>query len=550
MPNCKNCSVAYKIPDEDRVYYEKIGVPNPTLCRSCREMRRMAWCNEWALYKDKCGLCGKVIIGQLNPDNSRIQYCVECWWSDKWDSLNYGREIDWNRSLMEQVHELELVVPHCCVSTDIGNINSEYTHHSGQEKNCYMLFHSTFAEDCYYGYGVKKAKDCMDVHYCHESELCYECVDVKGCHSLAWSQDCFDCSSGYFLRDCIGCMDCFCCTGLRNKKYCFMNEQLSKENYDKRLKEIDLGDYKVFKKYWMEYRNLQKKHPFKCLTENMNENSLGDYLYKAKNCQYCFDCSDIQDSKYCTQMQLGVKDCYDVYQYGISTELAYECAMTGTNSYNNHFCYLCLWQVSNLTYCIESYNSKDCFGCFGLKKNQYCILNKQYQKDEYFNLRDRLIAKMRKDEEYGEFFPVEYSQSAYNETTAQIWYPQLKENVIKKGWQWQDNLPGTYGKETINEIDDNILEVPDGIVDEVLKCESCKKNYKIISQELKYYKRLNYPLPRRCFECRRLARLALRKPRKFYKRKCDKCALEIYSTYAPNKEEIVFCRKCYLESVY
>lgn len=550
MPKCKNCSKDFSVSEKDKEFYKKIEVPEPTWCSRCREMRRMAWCNEWVLYQGKCALCGKMIIGQLHPDNPRIQYCVDCWWSDKWDALDYGKDIDWDKSFMEQVHELELKVPHSCVSTDIGNINSEYTHHAGQERNCYMLFHATFAEDCYYGYGVKKAKDCMDVHYCHESELCYECVDVKGCHSLAWCQDCFNCSSSYFLRDCIGCMDCFCCVGLRNKKNYFMNEQLSKEEYEKKLKEIDLGDIESIKKIQEKFRELQMGHPFRYLSENMNENSLGDHLYRAKNCEICFDSSDIEESKYCTQMQLGVKYCYDVYQYGIDTELAYECAMTGTNSYNNHFCYLCLWQVTDLTYCIESYNSKDCFGCFGLKKNKYCILNKQYSKEEYFDLKKKLIEKMKKDEEYGEFFPIEYSQSAYNETTANIWYPKSREEVLKSGWQWQDNLPGTYGKETLKEIPANIKDVAENITDEVLACEDCGKNYKIIPQEFKYYKKHNYPVARKCFECRRKARMKLRNPRQFWKRNCDKCGSQIFSTFSPKRPEKVYCKKCYLEEVY
>lgn len=546
---CKQCGEGFVIFDEDKAYYEKINVLYPTLCPYCREMRRMAWCNEWALYQSKCSLCGKSIIGQLHPKNPRTQYCVDCWWSEKWNPLNYGRDIDWSKSFFEQIHELELKVPHSCVSTDIGNINSEYTHHAGQEKNCYMLFHATFAEDCYYGYGVKKAKDCVDVHYCHESEVCYECVDVQGCHSLAFSQDCFGCSSSYFLRDCIGCMDCFCCVGLRNKKYCFMNKQLSREEYDGQLKKINLGSNKEVQKYWNEYKKLQRTHTFRYLNENMNENSLGDHLYKAKNCKFCFDCSDIEESKYCTQMQLGVKYCYDIYQYGINAELDYECAMTGTNSYNNHFCYLCLWQVSDLTYCIESY-SKECFGCFGLKRNQYCILNKQYSKDEYFELKKKLIEKMKNDGEFGEFFPIKYSQSAYNETSAQIWYPKTKEEVLKNGWQWQDDLPGTFGKETIKEVADDIEYVPDSILKEILACESCKKNYKIIPQELRFYKRHKFSLPRKCFECRRIARMSLRNPRKFWKRACDKCGKEILSTFSPEREEKVYCEECYLEKVY
>lgn len=550
MPNCKNCDNQFAIDEKDRNFYKKIDVPEPTWCPQCREMRRMAWCNEWALYQDKCGHCGKAIIGQFPASDPRTQYCVECWWGDKWNPVDYGRDIDWNRSFFEQIHELDIATPHCCVSTDIKNINSEYTHHAGQEKNCFMIFHATFAEDCYYGYGLKKTKDCVDVHYCHESELCYECTDVKSCHSLAWCQDCFDCSSSFFLRDCIGCMFCFMCSGLRNKKYCFMNEQLTKEEYEKRLANIDLSSYKELQKYLDEFKKLQKKHTYRYLAENMNENSLGDHLYKAKNCEFCFDSSDIEDSKYCTQMQLGVKDCYDIYQYGVNVELGYECAMTGTNSYNVHFCYLCLWQVADLLYCIETYSSKDCFGCVGLKKNQYCILNKQYSKEEYFDLKKKLIEKMKKDGEFGEFLPIKYSLTPYNVSSAQHWHPKTKKEALEKGWPWQDDLPGTFGKETLKEIPDNIKDIPENIVDEVLACEKCKKNYKIYQQELKYYKRHGYPLPRKCFDCRRKARMDLRNPRQFWKRNCDKCKKDIFSTFSPDRDEKVYCKKCYLGEVY
>ncbi|KKP36762.1 MAG: hypothetical protein UR28_C0038G0001, partial [Candidatus Peregrinibacteria bacterium GW2011_GWF2_33_10] len=45
-------------------------------------------------------------------------------------------------------------------------------------------------------------------------------------------------------------------------------------------------------------------------------------------------------------------------------------------------------------------------------------------------------------------------------------------------------------------------------------------------------------------------RMALRNPRKLWKRNCIKCNAEIQTTYAPERKEIVYCEKCYLESVY
>lgn len=557
---CQNCQKEYTIPDDDKKYYDKLNVSPPKWCPPCREMRRMAWCNEMHLYSNICKLCGKKVIAQFGQDNSRPVYCVQCWWSDKWNPLDYGRDIDWGRPFFEQFHELELQVPHCCVSIDIGAINSEYTHHAGQEKNCYLIFHATFAEDCYYGYGVKKAKNCMDVHYCHSSNFCYECIDIKDCYELAWSQDCRSCGSSYFLRDCVNCVDCFMCVGLRNKNYYFLNRQLTKEEYREKIAEINTGSYNKIQKYLKEFEELQLKHTYRYLQNNMIENSLGDHLYNAKNSFYCFDTSDIEESKYCSQMQLGVRHCYDIYQYGVNAELCYEGAMIGTNAYNIHFCYLCLWQVTNLTYCIESYSSRDCFGCFGMNHNSFCILNKQYSEEDYVAFKQRFIEKMKADGEFGELFPVQYSQSAYNETTAQLWYPMTKEQVLAKGWRWQDNLPGTYGKETIGELPDDIKDVSPEITQTILACESCRKNYKIIPQELRFYKHHNYPLPRKCFECRRISRMKKRNPRKFWGRHCmcqqeghgheGKCETQFYTTYSPERPNIVYCENCYQKTIY
>ncbi len=551
---CKNCYCSFTIGEDDKKYYENISVPVPIWCPSCREMRRMAWCNEMYLYQNVCKLCGKKVIAQFGKDNPRPVYCVQCWWSEKWDPLTYAKKIDWEKSFFEQFHDLQLQVPHCCVSVDIGAINSEYTHHAGQEKNCYMIFHATFAEDCYYGYGLKKVQNCIDTHYCHSSQFCYECIDVKDCSHLSWSQDCFSCGFSSFLRDCVNCLHCFMCFGLRNKKYCFLNEQLTKDAYEKKIVQVNMGSHTFVQKYKAHFEEFQKKHTYRYLQNNMIENSLGDHLYNAKDSFFCFDASDIEKSKYCSQMQLGVRSCYDIYQYGVNAELCYEGAMIGTNAYNIHFCYLCLWQVTNLTYCIESYSSRDCFGCFGLNHNEYCILNQQYSKKEYFALRERLVEKMKKDGEFGEFFPLAHSQISYNESTAQLWYPLSKQQVLANGWRWQNNIHGSYGKETILEIPDDIKTVPETICQEILACETCKKNYKIIQQEMEFYQKYEYPIPHECFECRRIARMKKRNPRKFWERTCDnpecKEKVQFLSSYDPKRPEHVYCQQCYQKSVY
>ncbi|MBI4975519.1 hypothetical protein HZC20_02470 [Candidatus Peregrinibacteria bacterium] len=82
-----------------------------------------------------------------------------------------------------------------------------------------------------------------------------------------------------------------------------------------------------------------------------------------------------------------------------------------------------------------------------------------------------------------------------------------------------------------------------------IKCEVTGKLFKITSQELKFYRKHRIPLPRRSPNQRHLDRFTQRNPRKFWKRKCDKCGEEIQTTYSPDRQEKVCCEECYLKDV-
>ena len=125
--------------------------------------------------------------------------------------------------------------------------------------------------------------------------------------------------------------------------------------------------------------------------------------------------------------------------------------------------------------------------------------------------------------EFGEFFPVEYGLFAYNESTANEYYPMTKEEVIQKNWKWRDIDKSQYNQTEEYVIPDDISDVNQDICNKVLNCEVTGKPYKIISQELQLYKKMNLPIPRKCPDQRYFERMSLRNPRKMWIRKCDKC---------------------------
>ncbi|MBI2634118.1 hypothetical protein HYW82_00410 [Candidatus Peregrinibacteria bacterium] len=163
----------------------------------------------------------------------------------------------------------------------------------------------------------------------------------------------------------------------------------------------------------------------------------------------------------------------------------------------------------------------------------------------------KIIERMKKNGEWGEFFPLWLTPFAYNETIAQEWFPLEKKTVIEFGMRWQEQLPGTFGKQTVSwdTISDSIENI-DTISEKIFTCITCGKSFKILENEFSFYKKQGIPLPRQCVDCRHYARKKRINPQTLWPRACMKCGTSIQTTYAPERPEKVLCENCYLAAVY
>lgn len=560
--SCGQCGAGFEIANEDLEFYKKVSpvvggvkleITAPTFCAECRQQRRLAICNESNLYPAQCGMCKKRTLSEYPPHLEGLLYCRECWHSDKWDPCDYGKEVDFSRPMFEQIAELKKAVPNLALNAQGTCINSDYIHYAGSCKNCYLIMHADFCEDCYYGYGFKHTVFCVDGFYNLHCEYCYECIDCHKCYGLKYCQDCVNCHSSSFLRDCVGCKNCFLCVGLREKEYCFENKQLTREEYEKKMSEIDLGSYGQCVALRERLKKLEKDHFFKEYQGHNLQNCLGDHLINCKEARFCFDCEDVESAKYCYQVVLGAKNIYDVYQYGTNLQESYECTISGENSYHLLFCDNCHVGSADLCYCWYMESSKNCFGCVSMSRKNYCILNKQYTKEEYEALVPKITEHMRHTGEWGEFFPMEISPFGYNKSSAQMYYPMTREEVGAKGLKWDDYEPPIPDIEKIVDgvqVPDNIDDIPDAALNFAIKCEVSGKLFKITPQELAFYRKHRVTFPRRAPQQRHLDRFAKRNPRKFWKRACGVCGKEILTTFGPEREEKVCCEACYLGRAY
>src|SRR3989344_1307505 len=562
--NCQSCKQNFVTEPEDFDFYAKIQVPPPTFCLQCRRQRRYAWRNERVLYRRNCDLCGKSMVTIYSPNKPLKVYCPPCWWGDGWDAKEYAQKFDFSRPFFEQYRELQLKVPRIALLTK-NSVNSEYVNHGSGNKNCYLTFATLDSENVLYSTNAFYARDCMDCYWIDENpELLYECISTYSSYKCQYGILLNGCAECLYCYDCRGCSNCFMSSNLRNKQFYIRNRPYSKEQYFEELKKYHLSSRAVRKQLLAEYKIVCKSalHRFAVIEQSVNVT--GNFIFKSKNSQFCFDGNGLEDVKYC-DVVIHAKSSMDSYHFGNNTEWAYEAhgVLACSNASFIHLCY----DNAFIDYCDTCHNSQNLFGCIGLKKASYCILNTQYSPEEYAALRERMVAHMKQTGEYGEFFPVKFSPFGYNETQAQIYIPLNADGAHAKGFAWEENMPGALGKETVVAIPDDITDVPDSITQEIFVCNTCHRNFNVVPVELDFYRRGQLPIPDQCPNCRYITRLERRPPRKTWKRPCQctgagsengiykntiehshktaHCPNEFETSYAPERPEIVYCEQCY-----
>jgi len=586
---CQNCNIKFTIEPEDFEFYKKIDVPEPTFCPECRMQRRFGSRNHRKLYKRKCDFSGEEIISIFHSSSPYKVYDQKIWWSDKWDAMEYGHDYDFSKPFFEQFDELAKNVPWPSLRI-INSVNCDYCNGMINGKNCYMST-GYEAENCLYMDGAAYAKECVDSALTVKCERMYEGNNCNNCYNLAYCTYCDNCINSTFLYDCRNCQSCFGCVNLRNKKYHIFNQPYTKTEYEKEIKKYDLGNYQTLLKVKNQFDRYSLKFPKRWAQVAKSVNVTGNNINFSKNCHYCFYVKEgAEDCKFIHLSGLALKDSYDVLAGGGKSELMYEVDFVIESG--NVISSGSLGQCHNLAYTMESYFSSNLFGCIGLRHKKYCILNKQYSKQNYKNLvtkiRKQMINMPYKDKkgriyQYGEFFPLELSRFGYNETNAWYYCPLTKKQVLAKGYLWRNKDKLDY-QPTIkaDNLPDHIDNVNDTILKEIIECQNVKSNncvgsdvYRIIPAELKFYKKHNLSLPRICPYCRYYQRVRGRNMSRLYQKQCmcageksDKskagniyqnttehkhknkpCPNTFQTTYAPDRKEIVYCESCYNKEV-
>src|SRR3989344_3316829 len=503
--NCIDCKNEFEIDSGDLVLYEKIGLKIPEQCFFCRIKQYSAF---WVFGKFRKGvsnLSGESLITVL-PSSPRYPiYTSHEWWGDAWDPMTFGQDYNSSRPFFDQLKELQEKIPrpHQVSSK---STNCDWCDDSWDSKNCYL---------------------CRSI--------------------LKFSENSKDCIDSYFLFDCRNCQNCFMCWNLRNKQYCIRNKQYTKEAYEQELKNIKLDSYENVENLKNELENMLKNEAVH--RENFNlktTNSIGNYMTNCDKCVNVFSWENSQNSRNSLR-GLNTKDCID--QLGCwNNEISGDNSCVTGGYEIKHSSWSDCRYSEYIDLCIEV---EHCFGCVGLRKKKYCILNKQYEKEEYEILKDKIIKDMEKRGEYGKYLPYSMGICDYNLSNGFVYFPQTtKEEIIKKGGYWsEENLSSKDGISSAK-LPDSILDTKPEITSQALICPETHYRFNISQDEYEFHKSKNFALPRIHFDLRILKKVKKITALRGYPYQCIYCSKNINAYYPPEwGYQKIACEDCYKKNI-
>jgi hypothetical protein len=320
-----------------------------------------------------------------------------------------------------------------------------------------------------------------------------------------------------------------------------LNEQLTEEEYKKRISAIDFTDSDVVEDWRAEAQHLWKK-AFRCGAVLTNsEDALGEDIHNSRD---VFG-SVIWESEHAYKAMLtaGVKNSYDT-QGGHGVEYCYN-DLLSIPGYGNRMTNMC-WSCMDLEYSELCTSCEHCFGCLGLTHKSFCIFNKQYTEEEYWKRVDAMKVAMLERGEYGEFFSHALNPVAYNSSHAMALFPMVEEEAKKLGMRWYSFAEEQKGEaESASAIPEKLVDTKDAILKQAFRCPITNRIFRFVKPELEFHREMNLALPRVHPSVRRYGRAAQQFPLYLNQRPCDSCQTIMWTRIPATHTAPVLCQDCY-----
>ena len=88
--------------------------------------------------------------------------------------------------------------------------------------------------------------------------------------------------------------NCFGCVGLRNVEYYFFNQKCTKEEYEEKIRNVDISTHEKLLEMKRIFIKKVSKYPHRASVILNSENVLGDYIADSKNVYNSFDIEKVK----------------------------------------------------------------------------------------------------------------------------------------------------------------------------------------------------------------------------------------------------------------
>ncbi len=555
-PGERTCELAgekWMMDETEIAWLKKFNVPPSRRAPLTRVKHMSGYFTNFQWWYHKHPETGEKVISGINP-NLGIKVLPDKEWFAK-DFTDRGRDYQLKEPFFDQLFRLQLDTPVRATRSLVDPENSIALTSFGDQNSYFMM--ACKSKGCLIAIDAFDVEDSGLMAYVHHATSSYNLLNCNRIHNSKVLRSCYDCIDSAFLFDCRNCQNCFGATNKRNKQFLFFNEQLSEDEWHDKVSKIDLGKRSVLEEYTKKFHDLMREQAV--WPENFSErteNSTGEYLT---------DVTNVKDGWFVGNKS---QNCQNVFVVPDSSEEIFDCGgMFGSsNMYMSvasnassgcKFCYLTN-HSQDLEFCIYCNNCENCFGCVSLQRKKFCIFNKQYTEEEYWQRVDELKCAMLDRGEYGEYLPLKYSASYFPESGSRAIF-HTDENDAKQlgAAEFDPNANGASGFDDFDPATGKTVEqVPDSIGD--FKAEEwagvpvfdqdINRQFAYLKPEIEWYQRHRIAPPNKHFISRLLELQGEMNTANFEDQTCDQCsaAIRVGKNFAyPDRK--VYCRECYLK---
>jgi hypothetical protein len=470
----------------------------------------------WLLfYKSEGAICKP-------PWSDRIKWVIKSLEFEQYRETLLDNWVSCSGNFFEDIQKLSQLSLSPTTDRAGNNQNSEYADSVYNTKNIYLTSIAIYdCENVLYSFHVKE--NCHNIFNSvmvrADSNNIYQWIGIIQSQYIFYSKYIVGSSNIWFSTNLNWCDNCILCNWLQNKSFCIHNKQYSQEIYEKKKKEI-LQEKRKFYDYFLSLENYGHNFWSKEISWSflINSNDISSWYLS-------YQMSEGNNAIFVWWKWLNQKIYDTIIWWSPTSNDLYGTMRCGGDSQN-------IYNSSNINNCFKAYYSYGliwcsyCLGCIGLKNKSFCILNKQYTKEERYEKANKIFAQMDAEWTLWQFFPWSMNPFYFNDTAAYLiddsftkeevtaqWYLRRDEEIkvdipawaeiVKTSelnqYQWRKEIPPTPLSKGGNEPQANGgIKKQRWINPEILKkviVDEKWNSYRIIKMEYDFLMKHWLPLP-------------------------------------------------------